>query len=184
MTAARAQRGSLLVAAPTMLDPNFARTVVLLVAHGVDGAMGVILNRPSDMRVGEALPRLEPVAAPDVLFVGGPVGDGTLLALGTGRRVDSIEEVEEIVPGVGLVPMGEEGAPGCALEQARLFVDYAGWSPGQLEAEIGRGDWLVFEALPGDAFTADPDALWAEVLRRQGGPVSWLANAPLDPTTN
>jgi len=177
-------RGRLLVAAPSMQDPNFSRTVLLVVAHSAEGAVGVVLNRPSSMRVDEALPRLAPVAAPEVLFMGGPVGDGALLALGAQSGCEEIEGVEEILTGVELIPLGEEGTPGCSLERARLFVDYAGWSPGQLEAEINRGDWVVVDALPGDAFTPDPDALWATVLRRQAGRLAWLANAPRDPACN
>lgn len=177
-------KGRLLVAVPGMSDPNFARTVVLLLEHGDDGALGVVLNRPSDTMVGEALPGWETVAAaPAVVFVGGPVAPTGALALGTAAGEGA--GWTSLLGPVGLLDLSRapEGAvPDVA--QARLFAGHAGWSPGQLEDEVAAGGWFVLDAEPADALATDPDGLWSTVLARQPGRLAWFANCPPDPRVN
>lgn len=172
--------GALLVASPLLLDPNFDRTVVLVLQHGVDGAVGVVLNRPSDQPVEIHLPewtrRLED---PPVVFIGGPVDPA--VAIGVVRSEGPAEPTALL--GVGMVDLGGDPAAGTP-GPVRVFSGYAGWGPGQAEAEVNEGAWLVLEGDAEDVFTRDPTDLWSKVLRRQGGRVAMLATFPLDPSMN
>jgi putative transcriptional regulator len=171
-------KGSLLVAAPSLLDPNFHRTVVLVAEHGDGGAMGVVLNRPSETAVAEAVPELTSLTGgSDPVFVGGPVGTDSLLAL---AEVDEPEHAVELV--VGTVAFVQDAE--IAARRGRVFVGYAGWSPGQIEAELDEASWIVVAAHPDDVFSDEPDELWGAVLRRQGGPLALLATMPPDPSLN
>ena len=164
--------GSLLVATPILADPNFARTVILVVEYDESqGSLGVVLNRPTDIEIEAALPDWETsVVGPPVLFSGGPVEPSALLGLtresGGGTHMAALEE-----------------GPGENAE-LRLFSGYAGWGPGQLEAEIAEQAWWVLPAEPGDAFAAHPETLWYEVLGRQRGRLSWYRHYPDDPALN
>jgi len=174
-------RGSLLIAAPQLLDPNFRRTVVLVADHGDEGAMGVILNRPSGMTVADAAPDLEPLIGPAApIFAGGPVQptSGVVLA--------EVAEADEPVFGdVVLVPgLGELADVIDGAGSIRVFAGYAGWGPGQLDEELGREDWIVEPALPADVFSEEPETLWASVLERKGGQYALLARMPDDPSQN
>jgi putative transcriptional regulator len=180
-------KGRLLVAAPGLFDANFDRTVVLLVEHTDEGALGVILNRPSDTALSEALPDWGPLAAsPPVVFEGGPVVPGGAIALGRVRGGDDdVEGWTPVLGRVGLVDLGREAALMSAdLEAVRVFVGHAGWGPGQLEAEVAAGGWFVVDADPLDPLHAQPDRLWNTVLGRQRGRMAWFANCPPDPSTN
>ena len=182
--------GSLLVAAPTMADPNFARTIVLLLDAGHDGALGVVLNRPSELEVSSVLaPWAEVVSGPDVLFQGGPVETDSALAVADVLEpwVEDEEPVgwRRVFASTGLVDLDapvELLAP--AVSSLRIFAGYAGWSAGQLEDEIAEGAWYVVPAEAGDPFIPDPSGLWATVLRRQGGPLAMMATMPAEPTLN
>ena len=176
-------RGQLLVASPAMLDPNFRRTVVLVTEHTDDGAAGLVLNRPSLVEVAAAVPLLEEVVDEDEqVWVGGPVQPEAVLVLGEFLDPDdaavplfeslgfpSLDEPEEIVP---------------ATTRRRVFAGYAGWGAGQLEEEIANEDWILEPALADDAFTADPDELWGDVLRRKGGIYELVSKIPDDPSLN
>jgi putative transcriptional regulator len=179
-------KGRLLVAVPGMYDANFDRTVVLVLEHGEDGAVGVVLNRPSDAEVSAAVPGWGAVAAPPaVVFVGGPVVPQGALALGEVSDPDVAEGWTAVLGSVGLVDLGravESAPPG--VERARLFAGHAGWGPGQLEGEISAGGWFVVDAEPGDAFAPRPAELWRVVLARQRGRLAWFANCPPDPSSN
>ena len=176
-------RGHLLVASPSLLDPNFRRAVVLVTEHTEDGAAGLVLNHPSPVEVAGAVPQLEPVVDHgEPVWVGGPVQPEAVLVLGEFLDPEdaavplfgtlgfpSLEEPEEVVP---------------VTSRRRVFAGYAGWGAGQLEDELAREDWILEPALPDDAFTEAPEELWSEVLRRKGGVYELVARMPEDPSVN
>ena len=178
-------KGKLLVANPALRDPNFDRTVVLVLEHHDEGAVGVVLNRPSETSVHEVLPGWAGLAAdPAVVFVGGPVAPGSAIALGCGRVAAGDGEGFTVVLGdVGVLDLSRE-PDGTVVDDVRVFSGYAGWGPGQLEGEIDAGGWFVLDALPGDASSADAADLWRSVLRRQGGDLALVAAFPSDPSLN
>jgi putative transcriptional regulator len=169
-------RGQLLLAGPGLIDPNFFRSVVLVLEHNDEGALGVILNRPTDLAVSEALPSWsDTVSEPDVVFVGGPVSPGTAIAIGRGP------DVESVIGGFGIVDLDHEPD---GFREVRLFSGYAGWGPGQLEGELFDDAWLVLAPEPDDVATPDADDLWSAVLARQPHPLSLLALYPDEPAFN
>lgn len=177
-------RGSLLVATPLLLDPNFVRTVLLLLEHGDDGAVGLVLNRPSETDVGEVLPAWDGLACdPAVVFVGGPVSPDGAICLGR-LPADSAGSDWSFFDGqVSTIDLslGPAGAPGAAV---RVFAGYAGWGREQLGVEIATGSWYVVDARVEDVFSAEPDDLWHDVLKRQHGDLAMVANFPPDPSLN
>jgi len=177
----------LLVATPALLDPNFARTVVLVVEHNEDGALGVVLNRPTDVPLAEPLPEWSAVATePGVAFLGGPVQpQDAVIGLARVTSPGECDGWEVLVGNIGTVDLGRspDQIP-LVLESVRVFAGYAGWGPRQLDVELARNDWFVVDALPGDMFTSDPATLWRDVLRRQRGDIAMVANFPLDPSAN
>jgi putative transcriptional regulator len=177
-------RGHLLVAGAGLEDPNFRRTVVLLGEHGDEGAMGVVLNRVSEATVADAVPPMAPLVADDALvYVGGPVQPQAVVVLA--EFVDPADAEVVVVGNVGFLPGEIDDASDVGeLRRARVFAGYAGWGPGQLEAELEDGSWVVVPAAPADIFTADPRGLWSEVLRREGGGLAVLAMLPDDPRVN
>ncbi|GIH02731.1 UPF0301 protein [Rhizocola hellebori] len=175
--------GNLLVAMPTLRDPHFERTVVFLLAHEADGALGVVLNRPTGVSVSEVLPGWEPlVSGPPVLFEGGPVGADSAICVARARAgVAGFVGFSRVVGQIGTIDLSREpGKVAERLEYVRVYHGYAGWSAGQLEAEIEEGSWFVFSALPSDPFLSQPEDLWQLVLRRQGGMTAAVANYPPD----
>ncbi len=178
--------GHRLVAAPTLRDPNFFRTVVLLLEHDDGGALGLVLNRPSGAAVADALPGWEGVAAaPPVVFVGGPVAPEAGICLARVGTADPPPGWTGLAGRFGTLDLQAEPAVVApALERMRVFAGYAGWAAAQLAAEIDGGDWFVVPAEPDDAFTAAADRLWPDVLRRQGGRLAMLATFPPDPSLN
>ena len=177
-------RGQLLVAIPTLEDPNFRRTVVLVSEHSDDGAMGVVLNRPSSVTVGEAVPQLQcAVDAEHAVFVGGPVAPTSIVFL-----------AEFLAPELAaLIVFGRVGFPAMDTDievlidstgRTRVFAGYAGWGPGQLDAELEQGDWILEPAGPEDVFSDAPDELWGSILARKGGRYALLASMPPDPSLN
>ena len=176
-------RGQLLVASPGLLDPNFRRTVVLVVAHDEDGAVGIVLNRRSETEVSEAVPELaELVGSGGSISVGGPVQNEAVIVL---AEWDDPEEAGSTVfDDVGL--MGAEAElerVAAATRRVRVFAGYAGWTAGQLEAELAEPSWIVEEAEAEDVFGDDLD-LWGSVLRRKGGAFRLIATMPEDPSLN
>ena len=167
--------GSLLVASPRLLDPNFYRTVVLIIEHNDDGALGIVLNRPTDEQVSTHLPDWADRASEDeVIHVGGPVQTDVAIALGQ-------TEVGEPT-GVSGLTMVDVTDPGAAGPRFRIYAGYAGWSAGQLEAELATGSWYLVSAHPDDPFVEDD--LWRRVLRRQKGPLSVVSTFPDNPDMN
>jgi len=177
-------RSQLLVASPQLMDPNFARTVVLITEHNDDGAMGIVLNRPASTTVTDAAPELEDLVEPgEDVFVGGPVQPSSVIVL---AEWDSPDEVGvPVFDGIGFV--GADSDPdelARAVSRARVFAGFAGWSPGQLETELERDDWILEPALPDDVFSTVPGQLWSDVLERKGGEYALVARMPLDPSLN
>jgi putative transcriptional regulator len=204
-------RGRLLIASPLLLDPNFRRTVVLVLAHGREGAVGVVLNRPSELAVAEHLPFGTAFATPPaVLFLGGPVAPEVALGLGwssAGAVPTASDQGRDPAAGGTDIgeEMGEEGRPAGGREplvgpirpvdlarevsewrdgQLRVFTGYAGWAPGQLEAEIASGAWFVVNPAVDDVLGPAPAHLWTTVLRRQSGSLRLLASFPDNPLWN
>jgi putative transcriptional regulator len=174
-------RGSLLIAGPTLLDPNFRRTVVLIAEHTDEGAMGVILNRPSGMTVADAAPDLEPLVGGHApIFAGGPVQPTAGVVLAEVAESDeAIFDDVVLLPGLGELADVVDGA-----DRIRVFAGYAGWGAGQLEGEVERDDWITEPAQPDDVFTEDVEGLWADVLIRKGGQYALVARMPDDPSLN
>lgn len=181
-------KGRLLVATPPLEDPNFDRTVVYMLEHHLEGALGVVLNRPTEEVLEEPLERwVDLQAVPQHVFHGGPVEPDALIALAFAKQ-PLIEPTEELSPVSGRVASADLSADPAfvagAISAVRIFRGYAGWGPGQLDGEIEAGAWLVLDAEPEDVFAGEPDDLWRSVLRRQGGRVAWLASAPDDLSAN
>jgi putative transcriptional regulator len=176
--------GQLLLASPSLRDPNFARSVVLIGVHNREGAMGLVLNRPSAVTVGEAAPQLELAAGQsEPVYVGGPVQPSSIVCL---------SEFLDPEP-AGLLVLGRIGFPARDTDldeldrstvRTRVFAGFAGWGEGQLEQELDNGDWIGQAALPEDVFTDVPEELWSSVLTRKGGSYALIARMPLDPSVN
>ncbi|HEX3617031.1 MAG TPA: YqgE/AlgH family protein [Solirubrobacteraceae bacterium] len=177
-------RGQLLIAGPTLQDPNFWRTVVLVVEHSDDGALGLVLNRPSESTVGEAVPELISVTNPeDEVLVGGPVGQTAVIVLADFEDPDEAALIAFDNVGV-MAGGGPSDEFGNGVRRARVFAGHSGWGPGQLDGELERGDWILEPAQYGDAFAPEPTELWAVVLERKGGSYALVARMPTDPTLN
>jgi putative transcriptional regulator len=177
-------RGQLLIAGPKLQDPNFWRTVVLVVEHNDDGALGLVLNRPSETTVAEVVPQLSELVDPDEdVLVGGPMQPSSVIVL---ADFEDAEDAALIAfDDVGVMSSGSEPADLVGgVRGARAFAGHAGWGPGQLDAEIERGDWILEPARRGDAFAPDPAELWVDVLSRKGGSYALVARMPPDPSAN
>jgi putative transcriptional regulator len=176
-------KGQLLIAGPSLVDPNFHRTVVLVGDHSEEGALGVVLNRVSESTVEDAVPELATVVdGDDTIHVGGPVQPSAIVVL---AEFSNAEDARALVLGsVGFLPSEVDPLELGELLRARVFAGYAGWGPGQLDEELAEGSWIVEPALPEDVFTLEPEALWSAVLQRKGGPFGVLALMPPDPSRN
>lgn len=168
--------GQFLIASRGLLDPNFAKTVVLLIAHNDEGAMGVIINRPTEVELGQMLEELEDAESrARTVWVGGPVAHWQLVLLfrsaeGSDQDEPVFEDVYFSASREVLESLLERGI------EFRIYAGYAGWSPGQLEQEIARGGWHV---LPGTAemvFDNEPLTLWRELVTR--GEAKWVRLSP------
>jgi len=176
--------GQLLLASPALRDPNFARAVVLVGVHSEEGAMGVVLNRPSAVTVGEAVPQLEPALDEhERVYIGGPVQPSSIVL---------VAEFLDLTL-AGRLVLGRIGfpAPDASIEElaratsrGRVFAGYAGWSEGQLDAELDQGDWIVQPAQPEDVFSEEAEDLWGELLTQKGGSYALIARMPSDPSVN
>jgi len=176
-------RGHLLVASPSLLDPNFRRSVVLVTEHTEEGAAGLVLNRPSPVEVADAVPQLEPLAEyGEQIWVGGPVQQEAVLVLG--EFLDPDDAAVPLFGSLGFPSLAEPEEVAPATSRHRVFAGYAGWGAGQLEEELTGEDWILEPARPDDAFTEEPGELWHEVLRRKGGIYELVARIPEDPRLN
>jgi putative transcriptional regulator len=176
-------RGRLLIATPTLNDPNFRRSVVLICAHGDDGALGLVLNRPSPLEVVDAVPELEPALADGArLWLGGPVQPEDIVLLADFTN-----------PGESLMVSGDIGlvTDGSPLEslpdrtrRVRAFLGHSGWGPGQLDSELEREDWIIAPLDAGDPFDDGAEDLWRTALEELGGQYALVARMPDDPSLN
>ena len=176
-------RGQLLIASPALIDPNFRRTVVLVVAHDDDGAVGVVLNRRTETEVAEAVPELAELVPPgEPVSLGGPVQTEAVVVLAEWEDPDEAGSL--VFEDVGLMS-GEAEAErvAAATRRVRVFAGYAGWGGGQLEAELEEPSWVLEPAGAEDVFGDETD-LWAAVLRRKGGVFKLVATMPEDPSLN
>ncbi len=180
-------KGIFLVAAPSLRDPNFRQTVVLLCEHGSEGALGVVINRPTGMLISEALPQVPVLEGQrHRLFAGGPVQPNHLLLLY--RVSEQAVSTHHVFDGVYL------GGDMAMLEQVltrptgndafRAFLGYSGWGPGQLENEMKSGSWITLPADSAVVFEKEPSAAWADILRGMGQPYDYYADMPVDPSLN
>jgi putative transcriptional regulator len=177
-------RGQLLIASPALIDPNFRRTVVLVVAHDEEGAVGLVLNRRTDKEVAEAVPELAELVPPGaVVSIGGPVQAEAVVVL---AEWDDPDEAGAIVfEDVGLMSSeAESDEVAAATRRVRVFAGYAGWGGGQLEAELDEPSWIVEPAGTEDVFGEDEGDLWSSVLRRKGGAFRLIATMPEHPELN
>ncbi|MET9696009.1 YqgE/AlgH family protein [Streptomyces sp. NPDC006529] len=199
MTEVSSLTGRLLVATPALADPNFDRAVVLLLDHDEQGSLGVVLNRPTLVGVGDVLQPWAPLAgAPGVVFQGGPVALDSALGIAvipgeegpspnSRLRSSGGDPIgwRRVHGAIGLVDL--EAPPELlagALGSLRIFAGYSGWGPGQLEDEVGEGAWYVVESEPGDVAFPVPEQLWRAVLRRQRSDLAMVATYPDDPSLN
>jgi len=179
--------GQLLVATPALQDPNFERTVVLLVGNEPSGSLGVVLNRATEVPVAEVLGDWSLLAQePAVLFEGGPVQPEAAIALGWMRSDQGVPASFKPFSGrLGTLDLGADPEPLVQrLDGMRVFAGYSSWGPGQLNDEIDDGAWMVFDSLPSDPFASRPEDLWSMVWRRQGGLLAAVATFPADPSHN
>jgi len=185
MSAPRWRKGRLLVAAPALTDTNFHRTVVLLLEHTEDGAVGVVLNRPSALGAKDTLPDEFAAALhdEDMIYEGGPVDPQSVILLAD--FTDPLDPGGLAVGSIGVVdPTTDFSTLRGRTRAIRAFGGYAGWAGGQLEAELDEDSWIDAPCVPSDVFTVDPEGLWAEVLDRKGGNYRLVARMPLDPGLN
>ncbi|MFI1971660.1 hypothetical protein BLA24_19495 [Streptomyces cinnamoneus] len=210
MTEVSSLTGRLLVATPALADPNFDRAVVLLLDHDEEGSLGVVLNRPTPVGVGDILASWASLAGePGVVFQGGPVSLDSALGVavvpgeahetgataltqgaavpGSARRPGRGEPIgwRRVHGAIGLVDL--EAPPellAAELGSLRIFAGYSGWGPGQLEDELVEGAWYVVESEPGDVSSPAPQQLWRAVLRRQRNELAMVATYPDDPSLN
>lgn len=186
---AEVEPGSLLVAAPSLNDPNFTRTVVYIIDQRPEGTLGVVLNRPSEVAVHDVLPPWGPhVTKPRCIYIGGPVEQKTALclaALKAGTDPSKVEGLVGVQGPVALIDLDAEPDDLMPLVRGlRVFAGYAGWGEGQLASEIDRGDWIVVTGLADDVLVGANVDLWGRVLRRQGMPLALLSTYPTDVRNN
>lgn len=176
--------GQLLIAEPFLADNNFARSVILLCEHSDEGSVGFVINKPTQLTLGDLLPDIyTPLLG---VNQGGPVQLDTLHML---HRMPGTFGGNEVTPGVFW------GGSYDALQEAvmnkkyhpvdlRLFVGYSGWSPGQLEKEANEGSWLITDLSEEILFETDPKDMWKRAIRLLGPEYAYLANLPLNPQLN
>jgi len=178
------RRGRLLIASPSLLDDNFRRAVALVLEHSDEGALGLVLNRPTGLVATEALPeRIADLLPPaELVHEGGPVQPEAVIVLAD--FLDPSLAPTLAFGSVGIVDPERLASTPAEIRAARAFGGYAGWAAGQLEREIEEEAWIDSEAMAGDVFTATPEDLWSDVLERKGGTYRLVARMPEDPTLN
>lgn len=168
-------KGKFLVASRKLKDPNFREAVVLLIDYQVHGALGLVINHPTEARLSSLLPEIEGLSRRmDRIFLGGPVGRGGLMMLIQSTRKP--ENSRPVFDGIYvsssmrvLKQMTEDPAP---KDKFRVYVGYSGWAPGQLDREVLRGDWHVLKAETETVFNRAPSKIWDELIDR--GTQKWV----------
>jgi putative transcriptional regulator len=172
-------RGKLLVASEQLVDPNFAETVILLLENTSEGALGVVINRPTEVKLSTLLPDVEQLRdREDTAFLGGPVARDRMILLVRAKSAPTNSEL--VVDGVfitaSLDALHDLPADKHSDSNVRAYVGYAGWAPEQLDEEIEHGDWHLLPADAATLFQASPDTLWSELNERSSG--EWVRRAP------
>ncbi|MFV0315757.1 MAG: YqgE/AlgH family protein [Microthrixaceae bacterium] len=178
-------RNRLLVSVPALPDDNFDRTVVYVIDHEPEGAIGVVLNRPSGTEVPEEIQVGPGWASPAVMFSGGPVSPDAVIILG--RRQIGVDPVGAAAIGGTVAVLAADAVHQGrveGLDLLRAYAGYAGWGPAQLDGELEAGVWVVLDAVPDDVFSGEPDMLWRRVLNREGGRLAAISRHPEDPSVN
>jgi putative transcriptional regulator len=176
-------KGRLLISSAGLFDPNFRHTVVLLGEHNAEGAVGVVLNRPLNLTVAEAVPPLAGLVGPDeLLFQGGPVQPSTPVLLAELEEPGMADVLAFGSVGFLVGEVSPELRP--RIRRARIYVGHSGWGPGQLEAEMEQQSWIIEPAREEDVFTSAPERLWSRVLERKGPEYRRLSRVPFDPEMN
>ena len=176
--------GRLLVATPLLLDPNFYRTVIYVAEHSADGAVGLVLNRPTQEPVSAHVAEWTTYASdPPVIFVGGPVANDIAIGMVAAPAIPP-PDWSPTLGAVGLIDVALPPESLGGLEAARVFSGYSGWETGQLEQELATGSWIVTSGSAGDVFSDEPEELWGAVLRRQHDARSLYASFPADLRSN
>jgi len=168
-------KGKFLVASRRLRDPNFKETVVLLIDYGQDGAMGLVINRPSEIKLATIFPDIKELKErKDTIYVGGPVAvNQMLLLVGTPLVPEASQEVTQDVYISSSWKVLERLMKNAAKdERFRIFAGYAGWAPNQLDFEISRGDWHVLKADAETVFDKKPAEIWQELILRAS--VKWV----------
>ena len=168
----KVDKGMLLVASRDLPDPNFSETVVLLIAYGSNGTVGIIVNRPSDVKLASVLPSVKSLhGRSDTVYMGGPVLANRVLLLIRAPKApeDSLAVFGDIYASSSLDVLKHESEQGGSKPRFRAYAGHAGWAPGQLEAEIAHGDWYVTPADVDSVLSAKPRDLWRKLIERVEG---------------
>ncbi|MFQ5664794.1 MAG: YqgE/AlgH family protein [Candidatus Binatia bacterium] len=165
-------KGKFLIASRRLRDPNFSETVILLIAYGVNGAMGVVINRPTDVKLSTVLPEVKELRRrTDTLYIGGPVArNGAVLLLRSSKRpAESVHVFDHVYASPSLAALRKALGGKVPLQGFHAYAGHAGWAPGQLDAEVARGDWHVSPADPETVFDQAPLKVWQKIIRRVEG---------------
>ena len=179
------EKGRLLISEPFLPDPNFERTVVLLCEHNEEGSFGFVLNKPSILKVNEVMEEMAELDS--IVFVGGPVQQDTLHFI---HRNTSLENAVEIVENIYWGGAFEHlmlllDTRQIDAKDIRFFLGYSGWGPGQLDAELDQGSWIVCDYVTDQLlFDTGPEVMWRKALENMGGRFSMYSNYPVDPRLN
>lgn len=192
--------GRLLVATPAIGDGTFDQSVIFMLHHDADGALGVVINESTELAIEELLPRWADLSwTPGLVLAGGPVEPNGFIGLGrlvratapvhSGTEDADGDDAPIVAPvhGTGLATIDLDADPAlmaAEIDRLRIFRGYAGWGPLQLDTELSAGAWFDVPAQGDDLWAADPSELYQSVLRRQSGRLRWFANAPRDPSLN
>jgi len=181
------EKGVFLVATPALRDPNFRQTVVLLCEYGDEGALGMVVNRPTEINITEVLPQVPVLEGQQhMVFTGGPVQRNNLLILY--RLFEELPEIHHVVDGVylggNIQPLERILEKPDTHESFRAFLGYSGWAPGQLENELQTGSWLTLPADSSLLFEKNPAHLWADILESIDQKFKMYADMPFDPNMN